>query len=310
INLSRSYKCKIPVYSINDNSMNWNKIGSNLISFSMTNKIPVIYKSREQNAVMGNNLVMLLKPGVKHPSFIFDKIDTLLRKNGYCIISISVIPSLFVNKYNLIESHLGLQYVNASKSPEKNIISSFSLIEDFGEEEYSKIWREALSSNKKINHYLWLSVFKNLKIANGHIPLIVDVYKNEGNFVVAFHIKQNKRDAKSIKYMKDFFVGSSNPERAPENSLRKMAFDGNLGIQGTVNLQNNAFHLSAGVLEAFRELSIWFGYDYASNILQETSEYLPENPTRFLFDYFPNGESLYEKTSKIDLLDLQFEELK
>ena len=96
------------------------------------------------------------------------------------------------------------------------------------------------------------------EVVNGQMPRIERSFEEDGAVLVALRLRRAARRARSWTDLRRSFLGATDPRLAVAGSLRHDAARGLLPLTGVISLQNNAFHLSAGPLEAVREGFLWF----------------------------------------------------
>jgi hypothetical protein len=227
-----------------------------------------------------NRLVLLLKAGLHFPDDIFARVERLIAFRGYKIRGITAWDGIAAADSMVGRAHLDLAYLHA-KWPEhlglqqtmnrgadkvKSFVGGYSYGQHFGFKRLDELWNEDGDHPPiKIDPCAYVIPAPDMitpsgtLIVNGHIPSFLSMFEEQGNITYAIAIEAVSETASSWFEMRNKFIGITIPSQAATGSLRRMAFDGALDINGEISFRNNGFHLSAGPLEAVRELYLWFG---------------------------------------------------
>lgn len=253
----------------------WYEILKNKYSQYELNSSIFVNESSYSKDADYNQMVMLLKPGLHFSDSVLTYLSDSLRKLGYEIGAINIVNGSLIKKYSIAKAHFDLHYIYARYaqdvvSPMLNInerkirvLGSYDFCDLYGNKGLDKIWNDSNNMPLKEGQSLWIKTEDKTTIINGHIPSIINQYEDDKNTIIALHIKQYRPNAANWSYMREVYLGETNPIKAKPDSLRGLAYNGELEIQGDITFQNNAFHMSSGPLEGFREMMIWFGKNYA-----------------------------------------------
>ncbi|MEI8344851.1 MAG: hypothetical protein WCG06_02145, partial [Candidatus Omnitrophota bacterium] len=105
-------------------------------------------------------------------------------------------------------------------------------------------------------------------LVNGYYFDLIRPFLAPGNKTVALLLRQKVGARMSdLKTKRELLLGSSDPARAAEGSLRREAWMNQFRTIGAVTAAANGFHMNDSDLAAAREAKIWFGIDYLSTRL-------------------------------------------
>lgn len=221
----------------------------------------------------GGRLTMLIKWGSVFSPVLLDYVRKRLFDAGYFVSRMRVLNGAAIRASGLVRAHLGLHYILArwgnllcpfipnGASDDRVYHSAFSLAERYGNRQLRTWWYGNAGRIRREGRGFWCVNSDDLPgiIINGHIPSIVDESECLDSHTVALEIAEHRRfPATPLAALRETFLGASDPEKAVSGSLRSMAFHKKLGIESTINIEKNVFHLSGGYLEAKREAMIWF----------------------------------------------------
>lgn len=207
--------------------------------------------------------VLLIKPGFVYGMPLLEEIQRRARRFGREISQIASWPGRLVSKGHVMQAHFDRQYVNAyhwSLVGEGSAKGAGEL--SMGRGTLTTAWEA--TTPVRLKPAVWeaeISVgHARVRVINGHIPGIVDRYESTSAKTLALrlsHIPELPRA--SWRALRRSFLGATRPDEAEAGSLRRSASNGELSLRGHVSFSNNAFHLSAGPLEALREAMVWLG---------------------------------------------------
>jgi len=271
------------------------------------------------NIPMGNQFLLLLKPPFYFEEKTFCFINNKLHNNGYEIYAISIWKGCHIRNRNVAKAHFELHYFMAAYGIEiippyilksinpanKPIINAYEMIQKSSLNKLNKVWENA-SIRRNISRSFWLIEEEEYIILNGHIPTIINQFHDSAN-VYALYVRQSTHDAKNWEWLRCEFLGYTNPIKAHQGSLRRLAYEKRLNLHEEVSFNNNGFHLSSGPFEAHRELSIWFGLENCiqsaenkSLFTQLACDYIKlDHDTNIIYSMLENCENLNFQSSQI-----------
>jgi radical SAM superfamily enzyme YgiQ (UPF0313 family) len=156
---------------------------------------------------------------------------------------------------------------------------------------------------------------KPVIIVNGYVPGLFSAFEGaDGNKAIAIQVRPRIGSGVSLRTLREEFLGDeSMPDRNPAGTLRRDALEGGLplpaeqrpGLRGATNLA----HLSAGPLEALKEIGLIFerplsGVLFGQQLLEsgyspEQVQYLFTNPrVRSVVDGAARETTIFSLTSK------------
>lgn len=252
-----------------------------------------------------NNMLLLFKPCLSYPQSVYRYVQRKLQQHGYGIEGIVFWDKESVLKSGVFKAHFDLHYINAKwgdlvipteNFEGKTIVSAYQYSKDISL--IDKVWNDEKKKPANIKHSLWALDSEDEIIINGHIPSIIRDFEEESDYVIAFHICSKCENSMDWRFMREKFLGSTDPFVADSKSLRWEAASGNLQIIGDINFRNNAFHLSSGPFEGYREIRVWFGDNYVQDLFEES--YVRGVIDRPIEETHKLQSSLYQMTQNID----------
>lgn len=295
----------------------WRKIAGQLRQVTQNSGYPSGWMNQVENLQSNtqhtNHMVLLLKPGLIYKSTLFGKVVQKILDCEYKIQALVYWDAASLKKTGLAKAHFDTHYLYAkwgkhiipqlSELKGKEIVTGYDLAEKYGLLHTSKVWDEGESRRKKVTHSLWGLDMGSYYFINGHMPELIAEYENSPTGVYAFHIMTKSPIKRSWSFMRDKFLGATDPKRAQIGSLRWNAANSGLDIDSEVCMRNNAFHLSSGPFEGFRELMLWFGNSYAEKFLP--TNYRLMTVDRPWMGYQNRNDSTYICTQNMNSNEMQ-----
>jgi AAA domain/Nucleoside diphosphate kinase len=211
----------------------------------------------------GPEPVLLIKPGHAFTTDLISQIGDRTASFGYAVRQIAVWPGSAVGRWGLAAAHHdrhSLYSRYASHLLSANLAGGHELVAR-GEGAALEGWEDA--HPVQVAKCVWrarlvLGDGTPTEVVNGHMPRIEQSFENGDVVVVALRLRRSSAHPGSWSDLRRSFLGATDPGEARPRSLRHDAARGLLALTGQISMQNNAFHLSAGPLEAMREGFLWF----------------------------------------------------
>ncbi|TYB48542.1 AAA family ATPase [Actinomadura chibensis] len=146
-------------------------------------------------------------------------------------------------------------------------------------------WQNA-SLRTKVGLGRWEALLETGEwMVNGHVPKLYEEFTSTGSITLALRLTRGGERHCSWRRLRRSLLGATDPAEADAASLRGLARAGRIPLHGrAVTFGNNAFHLSAGPLEAVRERRIW-GLESAESAAEpEWNGFQPDAGMRSWFE--------------------------
>lgn len=209
--------------------------------------------------------IMIIKPGFEYGPNLVAAVDECLAPFGYTIGELVVWTDSDLKQAGMVAAHFDRQWIYsqyASALLEPAVRGGQEIADEYTLDSLNA-WEA--SHPAKVGPGRWQADLRLpdgswIRAVNGHMPGVVRGYLQPGAFVTALRLvaRPGASCARWRELRRDL-LGTTDPRLATPSSLRGKAYGGALPLSGEVSFQNNAFHLSAGPLEAIRERLIWFG---------------------------------------------------
>jgi adenylate kinase family enzyme len=222
---------------------------------------PAVWRDAAPALIRGNEFLFVLKPGLRFEAVCLSAVEQRLHRAGYAATAVVTWPGTAIAAAGLARAHFELHYL-AARWPEvicrddvAHLNGSASLVGGFATIQISGGLRA-----QKFGRAIWLTHLPHSPnlVVNLHMRAILAQYEASENVVTAIHFAATTARTMPWSRLRNSVLGGSDPTHAPPESLRAQAYRGAWGWMGNLSIENNAFHLSAGPLEALRELSLWF----------------------------------------------------
>lgn len=288
-----------------DSNTNISEIVDFLIASSAKYREPTYYLNKKAKGLTDNNMLLLFKPCLDYPHSIYEYVYKKIQEYGYEIQGLVCWDKDSLLKSEVFKAHFDLHYIHAKwgeflipseQNEKKKMISAYRYSEDISL--IDKIWNDPGNKPLKLKHSFWIMETKQETIINGHIPSLIRDFEENSSYLIAFHISAKDDKSMNWEFMREHFLGSTDPLKANSESLRREAAEGKLGIVGDISFRNNAFHLSAGPFEGYREIRVWFGKKYLEHI--SIDNYRSGVVDRPLEQMGTTYNTLYQETQNVD----------
>lgn len=209
-----------------------------------------------------NDPVLLLKPGFHYEvDKVIPAIENVLHRHDLYITEVSIWNGDTAQARNNWIAHLGEHLfwgAAASRLDPSGKVGGMEYARGRSIEQVSALWQRA-SRRAKVGLGRWEARLESGEwMINGHVPALYEEFTSPDHSTLVMRLTRGGTDRHPWGRLRHRLLGATDPVQADRASLRGLAYAGRLPLTGhRVTFGNNAFHLSAGPLEAVRERRIW-----------------------------------------------------